>query len=416
MEDLYIDLEDGFFLSNLLQTISNGGELSDGSKFKFSHDKKKYKRPTRKINKMEDLGKSIRFMKQIGLRVSVEPNNFVRDTANYNTGLILGMMWMLILRYEVNAEIEGISGKDGLLRWCQGCTKDYEDVKIKNFGSSWNNGKAFAALIHHHRPDLVDMSKYEGMESQEILQDVFTMANRELGIPILIDSEDIADVAKPDDRVIIPYVAFLFKLFASYQKTDAYVKSVKRALDLSGKHARWIMQYDAKAEELKDWMSQMKLAFSDTNHGQELDEIKSRLDKFSTFRRGEKPEKREQLTELAGHLNTLNASCRNNNRPVYQSADGESVPELESDWAAMQEQEKVYQTSLQDAWVVILLFFFFQIFFYLNLICKTHKIFLPTSSSTSSYYCYYYFVASVSAAPPTQVHAISASRGNAQPV
>ena len=82
------------------------------------------------------------------------------------------------------------------------------------FGSSWNNGKAFAALIHHHRPDLVDMSKYESMDSMETLQDIFLMANSELGIPLLVDPEDIADVDRPDDRVIIPYVAFLFKLFA----------------------------------------------------------------------------------------------------------------------------------------------------------------------------------------------------------
>jgi hypothetical protein len=101
-----------------------------------------------KIKKCESLGIGIRFMKQVGLRVSVEPNNFVRDSANYNTGLILGMIWMLILRYEVNLEIDGVSGKEGLLKWCQRCTKDYNNVNVGNFGSSWNNGKSFAALIH----------------------------------------------------------------------------------------------------------------------------------------------------------------------------------------------------------------------------------------------------------------------------
>ena len=60
---------------------------------------------------------------------------------------------------------------------------------------------------------------------------------------------------------------FINSFRQSYQKTGAYVKSVRNALDLSGKHARWIMQYDAKAGELKDWMSQMNEAFSDTNHG-----------------------------------------------------------------------------------------------------------------------------------------------------
>jgi len=99
-------------------------------------------------------------------------------------------------------------------------------------------------------------------------------------------------------------------------------------------------------------MSQMKEAFGDTNHGQELEEIHSRLNKFANFRRGEKPERREQLTELAGHLNTLNASCRNNNRPVYEASEGESVPELESAWDDMQEQEAAYQTSLQDAYIL----------------------------------------------------------------
>ena len=112
------------------------------------------------------------------------------------------------------------------------------------------------------------------------------------------------------------------------------------------------MQYDAKANELKNWMSQMQTAFGDTNHGQELEEIKSRLTKFAQYRRGEKPERREQLTEVAGHLNTLNASCRNNNRPIYEPPDGESIPELETDWDTMQAQEAAYQTSLQDAYTL----------------------------------------------------------------
>ena len=45
VDDLYVDFEDGFVLSNLLQIISNGGIVGEkGNKFKFAHDKKKYKR------------------------------------------------------------------------------------------------------------------------------------------------------------------------------------------------------------------------------------------------------------------------------------------------------------------------------------------------------------------------------------
>lgn len=233
VKDLYVDLEDGLLLNSLLQIISNGGEVgADGRKFAFPHDKKKYKRPTMKIKKLEDVGQGLKFMKELGLRVTIEPNNLVQGSANYSERHIMGMIWMLILRYEVDIELDGVSGKSGLLRWCQRCTRDYEGVAVKNFGASWNNGKAFAALVHHHRPDLIDMSEFQDGASLDNLDRLFEIVEKELDIPRLIDAEDIADVAKPDEKVIIPYVAFLFKTFASYQKSEAYVKSVRRALQV----------------------------------------------------------------------------------------------------------------------------------------------------------------------------------------
>lgn len=45
-------------------------------------------------------------------------------------------------------------GQD-LLEWCKDVTKIYENVKVLNLTTSFKNGMAFAAIIAHHRPDLM---------------------------------------------------------------------------------------------------------------------------------------------------------------------------------------------------------------------------------------------------------------------
>lgn len=45
-------------------------------------------------------------------------------------------------------------GQD-LLEWCKEITKTYPGVKVTNLTTSWRNGMAFCAVIHHFRPDLM---------------------------------------------------------------------------------------------------------------------------------------------------------------------------------------------------------------------------------------------------------------------
>ena len=48
-----------------------------------------------------------------------------------------------------------IPSTEELLEWSQNVTKDYSNVDLSNMTTSWKNGLAFCAIIHHYRPDLM---------------------------------------------------------------------------------------------------------------------------------------------------------------------------------------------------------------------------------------------------------------------
>jgi hypothetical protein len=51
--------------------------------------------------------------------------------------------------------MSGVRGLLALEAWSKKLTKGYKDVDIHNLTTSWRDGLAFCALIHHFRPDLM---------------------------------------------------------------------------------------------------------------------------------------------------------------------------------------------------------------------------------------------------------------------
>ncbi len=52
-----------------------------------------------------------------------------------------------------------VTSSQSLLEWCQEIAKKYKGVKITNFSTSWRNGLAFCAILHHFHPEI--MSVYD---------------------------------------------------------------------------------------------------------------------------------------------------------------------------------------------------------------------------------------------------------------
>ncbi|XP_037936520.1 mucin-5AC isoform X8 [Teleopsis dalmanni] len=107
--------------------------------------------------------------------------------------------------------------KDQLLQWCQMKTKEYENVQITNFSTSWSDGLAFCALIHHFLPDAFDYSKLTPQTRRHNFELAFTVADEKAGIAPLLDVEDMVVMKRPDWKCVFVYVQSIYRRFRNCQ-------------------------------------------------------------------------------------------------------------------------------------------------------------------------------------------------------
>lgn len=301
-----------------------------------------------KLHQLENLKYAFAWMTEKGLKLVNVGANDVHDG---NEKIILGLLWSIIALFMVGEiNLDGVSGKEGLLLWCQRNTMGYDNVDITDFNKSWSNGLAFCALIHKHRPDVIPYETLTADDPARNLALAFDAAEEYFGITRILDVEDITEAVKPDEKIVLTYVAFFFKGFADFLRRQGLAKSIAKAVDITKRHDAWIEQYNEGATKLKTFLDDNTARYANRSHGSTSAEVKVALDEFYAYKSGEKPTNKAAWANLEGLFQTFASSARNNNRPQYAPAEGLSVADLTAGWTALDEAENAYETDVRSTY------------------------------------------------------------------
>nr|XP_008163984.1 calmin isoform X1 [Chrysemys picta bellii] len=243
VKDLFLDIQDGKILMALLEVLSGQNLLHE------------YKSSTHRIFRLNNIAKALKFLEDSNVKlVSIDAAEIVDG----NSSLVLGLIWNIILFFQIkeltgnlnrnsssSSLSSGPSGADSdtshpstpniersmslsvkdqrkairaLLTWVQRKTRKY-GVAVQDFASSWRSGLAFLAIIKAIDSNLVDMKQALEKSARENLEDAFSIAQDNLGVPRLLEPEDIM-VESPDEQSIMTYVAQFLEHFQEIEGED----------------------------------------------------------------------------------------------------------------------------------------------------------------------------------------------------
>ncbi|KAK7086764.1 Spectrin beta chain, non-erythrocytic 1 [Halocaridina rubra] len=299
--DLFQDLRNGILLMDLLEIITGealGRPMRGKTRFHYVAN----------CNTCIDFVNSRARLESIG----------GEDIVDGKKTLTLGLIWTIILRFQIqnlvivdeeeddverNAKINATpkrSNKQLILDWCKKVSGNYPGVNIQDFSNSWRDGLGFNALIHAHRPDIIDFDSLKPDEPIKNLNNAFDVAHKELGVDKILDAHDIAQM-DPDEKSILTYLASLYQTIGHMRRPDP--KLLKSNDDAKA-------YYESLASELMKWILAKISALENRDFPNSLEGITNLEKDFYTYRTTEKPPKHETRLLLAKTLFTLQSNMR----------------------------------------------------------------------------------------------------------
>ncbi len=198
MENLFVDLQDGWVLYNFLEVVTKQDLSILG----------RVKPETNKIKRISNMNVIWKYLNKLVRIVGIGPT----DIVDGHRTLTLGLIWSVIVFF-MGEELSGGMGqnfldiKHRILDWVNRCTENYPGVEVENFTDSFNDGKAFLALLHSADPESCQYQQFSTPE--ESLRHAFELAEDLYGVSPILDANDKKCCS--DEKSVITYLAELFK-------------------------------------------------------------------------------------------------------------------------------------------------------------------------------------------------------------
>jgi spectrin beta, non-erythrocytic 1/4/5 len=336
IEDCVNDLSDGIALVKLIEVLSGAkfsGKLNTKAKFK--------------AHKVDNLSQALAFVWDSNVEMKLRPSP--ENMYDQEEKPILGMIWAIMMKFmrfddgDEDGSTSNMTAKDALQMWCNSQLKSH-GIEIHNMKTDFANGMALCALVHKHRPKLIDFDSLDPNDSKTNLQTAFDAAEKFFGLEQYLTTDDITQM---DEKSMVVYVSEYYYGIAAARKIDAAVRRIHKLIQYTRTNDAMKKECTEQAVQLIASIDDTCTALSDRTIHNTMEDAEREMEEFYAYKKDTKTKLTQQFLFVEKTFNNLSMRLQEGKRPAFTPPAGNSVADLRAKLHKLDEEEVVRKEHLQ---------------------------------------------------------------------
>ena len=163
----------------------------------------------------------------------------------------------------------------------------------------------------------------------------FNIASKEVGIPDLLDVEDVCDVAKPDERSLMTYIAYWFHAFSQMERVENAGRRVEKFV--TNMQGAWGMQnsFEKRMKLLLQEIRTQRHTWKSASFTGTYVDAKEQSTQFSDYKKSQKRKWVAEKSSLAALLGNIKTKMSTYRLRAYEPPDDLKLEVLDDEWGLL---------------------------------------------------------------------------------
>ena len=301
------------------------------------------KEPKGRIQAVEGANYALKFIfEDCGVELKLKPNGeSIIDKDEKST---LAVLWAIMLKFlKFGDEHDGLDAKSSLLMWVNNQILNHGIKPLTNFAKEWHDGLALCAIVHKHRPKLLNYDTLNKGDARACIQAAFNAAEKYFGLEQYLSVDEFL---KLDEKSMLIYVSEYYLGIAEQRKIDLAARRISKLVKLTVENDALRAEFNSRAADLLSIMKRVEVILEDRSIDNTMAGAKRRLEQFYEYKANDKNRIIDHQLSLESLFNNLSMRLAHNKRPEFKPAPGCSLKEIAAAVSHLEECEMERKVAL----------------------------------------------------------------------